>query len=83
MNEPVSADQRRATWTQGVAIGVACIVLYVLSYGPAGWLVWKTGDRGFVRSAVAFVYWPVEETIRRGPDGVSRALWSYVHLWRD
>lgn len=83
MTNPDISSRRRTSWPQGLAAGLAVVAIYFLSYGPAGWIVWKMDDPQWARSTAAVVYWPVEELIRSGPDPVSHALWKYLHFWRD
>jgi hypothetical protein len=75
---------RRERWTRRLLIGIAAStpVLYVLSTGPATYLV----TRGLLSSEAVdglFVFYsPLRLIIVNGPEPAGYALEWYMHLWR-
>ena len=60
---------------------VSMPILYVLSAGPANWLMYRGVLRGRLLEAVVALYWPVRWLMDNGPEPVSKAIRWYAELW--
>jgi hypothetical protein len=70
----VRVVNRRERWAKRLAIGIALLVLYPLSFGPA---VWLTAQDCLVESAVARLYWPFLWAYVRMPHSAFLAIHWY------
>ena len=58
-------------------------MLYVLSYGPAVWLVTHEKLSDEITGSVGLFYYPVQLLIQYGPDVIRKPLYWYLGLWVD
>jgi hypothetical protein len=74
----INRRERWAKWTQAAVVGVP--MLYVLSFGPAMWML----DRGILPaqsgSAVGCVYYPIVHGLTEGPRPIRKTIEWYANL---
>lgn len=74
-------ERKRAGVGFWVTIGLAAILIYALSWGPACWL-WVNGHvPDWAASSVHFVYRPIGLLYERGPQPIPKILNCYAALW--
>jgi hypothetical protein len=76
------SDDRKPVWPWIVALMIGLPVLYVASFGPAGWLVNHVFGPEWLKNALVVIYMPIIWIDKHGPAPVHEALRWFDHIWR-
>jgi hypothetical protein len=74
-----------AFWSTVVSL---TLVVYVLSYGPACWVInamanrsWLRPDTEWIRQAIFLFFFPIRFLLSDGPKPISDLIFWFQHLW--
>jgi len=70
----MSDDRKTPLWPWIMALLMWLPVLYVLSFGPACWIVSRTKPRYFV----PLIYFPIGRLALDGPQSIGSAIYKYA-----
>ena len=76
-------DRKKPGVAFWATVGLVVVLAYVLSVGPAQWLVVNGWVPGWLCGPIAWFYWPLEKLWKDGPTPVHESLRWYYRLWQS